>query len=66
MLIKELKLEWEKKLLIQQDIRLNDKDKENLKYDSLKFKLLDILKKKFYPGPFSSPENQVKNEVCLS
>ena len=51
------------KLLIQQDISFNDKKSE--------FKLLDILKKEFYPGPFYSvedvqnymnntPENQVK------
>ena len=59
----------EKMLLIQQDISFNDKEKANLKYDSQKFKLLVILMKEFYPGPFSSVEdvqNYMNNTPNLS
>ena len=64
--IKELKLDWSKKVREQRDQAFTEKEKKNLKYDSDKYELMEELKKeKVFPGPFVSDE-EVQQYLSLN
>ena len=54
--IKELKKEWTSRVQEHQKKGFADKDLSNLKAKSVKYELLECLKKEQYPGPFTTVE----------
>ena len=51
--IKEIKMEWKEKVKEQQKFGLDKKDTPNLKVESDKHELLELLKSEDIPGPFT-------------
>jgi hypothetical protein len=54
--IKEVKIEWRKKVKEHQENKYGEKERIRLKDESIKYDLLSSLKKETMSGPFTSPE----------
>ena len=63
--IKELKLEWSKRVQEQQLETFTEKEKKNLKYDSDKYKQLEELgNSRVFPGPLVT-DDEVRQYISL-
>ena len=54
--IKEVKIEWRKKVKEHQENQYSEKERIRLRDESIKYELLSSLKKESISGPFTSPE----------
>ena len=60
--IKEVKIEWRKKVKEHQENKYSEKERIRLKDESIKYDLLSSLKKETLSGPFTSPE-EIENYI---
>ena len=58
--IKEIKLPWQEGLKEQQTKDFSDKEKSSLHQESQKYKLLELLKKEKFQGPFVFDDEVMK------
>ena len=61
--IKEIKLQWQETLKEQQTKDFSEKEKSSLHQESLKYNLLELLKKEKFQGPFVSEDEVMKYMV---
>ena len=61
--IKEIKFQWQERLKEQQTKDFSEKEKSSLHQESLKYNLLELLKKETFQGPFVSEDEVMKYMV---
>ena len=62
--IKEIKIQWKKRIKLYQKETYSEKEKANLHEESIKYDLFEALKNEKMPGPFTT-EKEVRDYLEL-